>query len=712
MIYYVSNSQELFNLPNITKISVEESIKLITAWKVVQFDTETTGLDCRLDKLVLIQFGNKKAGIQIVIDATTIDILLYKDLLENKLLIGQNLKFDLQWLYNFKIIPLKVYDTMIVEQLLYLGFDFMNKKAAEYLPVGLAAILKRRLNIDMDKSVRHTFINDSTITDTKIIYAAKDVEYLEDIEISQLKELNEKGSIKAAQLECNFVPVIAYMEWCGIKLDTNKWKLKMQKDLRNYQEASKALDNFVIANPKLQEFVFIDRQGDLFEGFNTAPQCSIQWTSSAQVIKVAKTLGFNTTVTDKKTNKNKDSVIEKLLKKQKGICDEFLKLYFGKGEEGDEDYYPGHQGSHKVVTSFGQGHLNSINPKTNRIHTIYNQLGADTGRMSCGSKGDNNDSIAKVRGFPTHPTAKQKADGLGCPYPNMQQLPSDELTRACFISEPNNMWVSCDYSAIESRLGADIYQEKAMIEEFLHGSGDIHSLVAKMIFPELKDVLIKTIKKLYKHLRSKAKPVEFSQQFGGSPIAIQNAMGCTLEEAILYAEGYNKGFPGIAKFKIKGAKEVRSKGYVLLNPITGHKTYWWDWKIWKERQKSYTHSFWEDYKINHKGNKEDPVCQMVSFDAKVASKWDRKALNSVTQGTGAIILKESQIDVFNWVVQGGNFGIILLNNLTHDEANWEYPKEIIEFPKILKSYMEKTAAKYCKSLPIPADAEISDHWVH
>ena len=90
MIYYVSNSQELFNLPNVTKISVEDSIKLITAWKVVQFDTETTGLDCRLDKLVLIQFGNKKAGIQIVIDATTIDILLYKDLLENKLLIGQN----------------------------------------------------------------------------------------------------------------------------------------------------------------------------------------------------------------------------------------------------------------------------------------------------------------------------------------------------------------------------------------------------------------------------------------------------------------------------------------------------------------------------------------------------------------------------------------------------------------------------------------------
>ena len=65
-----------------------------------------------------------------------------------------------------------------------------------------------------------------------------------------------------------------------------------------------------------------------------------------------------------------------------------------------------------------------------------------------------------------------------------------------------------------ARLGADIYNEPAMIEEFLHGSGDIHSLVAKMIFPELKDVSIKDIKKYHKHLRSKAKPVEFKFMTG------------------------------------------------------------------------------------------------------------------------------------------------------------------------------------------------------
>ena len=188
-------------------------------------------------------------------------------------------------------------------------------------------------------------------------------------------------------------------------------------------------------------------------------------------------------------------------------------------------------------------------------------------------------------------------------------------------------------------------------------------------------------------------------------------MGCTPEEAQGYADGYNNGFKGIAKFKIEGERNVKKLGYILLNPITGHKTYWWDWEEWKERQKSFTPEFWEDYRLNHKGTKDD-VAMKVSRHFKSASKWSRKALNSVTQGTGAIILKESQICVFNWVVDNGYFNKILLNNLTHDEANWEYPEEITEFPDILKKEMEKTAEKYCKSLPIPAASEIGTHWIH
>lgn len=166
------------------------------------------------------------------------------------------------------------------------------------------------------------------------------------------------------------------------------------------------------------------------------PKCTILWSSSEQVVKFAKFLGFNTKVQDKETGEDKDSVMEKHLKKQKGINDEFLKLYFGKGEPGDEDYYPGYSGSFKVVSSFGQGHLDAINPITNRIHTIYKQLGATSGRMSCGSQ-ECNDELAKLK----HLSPKD------CTYPNMQQLPSDEETRACFTAPCGYLWSSCDFSA-------------------------------------------------------------------------------------------------------------------------------------------------------------------------------------------------------------------------------------------------------------------------
>ena len=722
MIYLVTGQKELFENPEYEVISVEESLKLLDTFSMVQFDTETKGKDCHIGTLLCAQFGNKTKDIQIVVDCLTIDIRNYKKILENKFIIGQNLKFDLQWLYNYDIVPRKVYDTMIVEQLLYLGFpsivklkdldsrynmyeECRDKEGKPYykLSYALNAIARRRLNINLDKSVRGEIIWRGL--DTRVIkYAAADVMYLEDIMWSQVKDCKAKGCLKGAQLECDFVPVIAYLEWSGIKLDESLWKRKMNKDLKHLEEAKEALNKFVLNHPVLKSsFTHIEPPG-LFEEYNhTEPIVDILWTSSSQVIKVAKTLGFDTKVQNKK-GEDTESVIEKHLKKQKGICDEFLTLYFGKGEEGDEDYFAGHQGSAKVVSSFGQGHLDAINPKTGRIHTIYKQLGADTGRMSSGSKEPNED-LAKFKGLPSK----------CCKYPNMQQLPSDAETRACFVSEKGNKWISCDYSAIESRLGADIYKEKSMIDEFLYGSGDLHSLTAWMVFNKecraLGCTSVADVKKKAPHWRTKAKPIEFSQQFGGSEFAIQNAMGCSIKEATEFRDSYAKGFPGIAKFKQEGSKNVRTKGYVVLCPTTGHKTYWWDNDLWKERQASFTKDFWENYSINHKGTGDD-IAQMVSTHFKAASKWDRKSLNSPTQGLGAIILKESQIRIFNWIVDNGYFSKILLCNLTHDECNWEYPEALVEFPKIVQNNMEETAAKYCKSLPIPAEPTVSDHWIH
>ena len=97
MIYLVTSQQSLFTDPLYVHISVEESLNMMENWKSVQFDTETNGRDAHVNDILMAQFGDYFGKIQIVVDCSTISILNYKEVLENKLVVGQNLKFDLQY---------------------------------------------------------------------------------------------------------------------------------------------------------------------------------------------------------------------------------------------------------------------------------------------------------------------------------------------------------------------------------------------------------------------------------------------------------------------------------------------------------------------------------------------------------------------------------------------------------------------------------------
>lgn len=619
MIYLVSKQQIIDSFTDdIKQMSVEESLEYLSKQKVLQFDSETSGRDARICKLLCMQFGDSN-GNQIVVDTTTVSPLLYKEILEEKFIVGHNLKFDIQFLYNYSIIPRRVYDTMIVEQFLYLGYP----KKGEYggIGFGLKEVADRRLHINIDKTVRGEIIWRGL--DLKVIkYAAGDVMYLQDIMVSQLKDLAKIPNAKiGARLECDTVPAMAYLEWCGIKLDVDKWKQKMKKDKENLKLSEQALNKFVEEDARLKKFTKVNLQGDLFNGFDAKPHCTINWSSSAQVVKVAKALGFNTQTKDKKTGKDKDSVIEKVLSPQRGINDEFLKLYFGEGTEEDDNYFPGYQGSAKVVSSFGQGHINAINPITGRIHTVYRQLGADSGRMSSGSQ-QPNEELAKLKGL------KPK----DCTYPNMQQLPKNAQTRSCFIAEKGNLFCSCDYSAVEARIGAEVYNEHKLLDEFLYGSGDTHAAYAKAVFAkELEGIDTKDIKKKRPDLRSKVKSIEFAVQFGSDGTAVAPQLKIPVEEARNLVSNLLQGMTGLASFKKKGSTFVRNHGYVVIMAQTGHRTTWSDWEEWKKEQQSYNSDFWDDYKAHHKGTG-DKIAQEIRNHFRTASYWDRMALNLPTQG--------------------------------------------------------------------------------
>ena len=605
MIYLVTANQQLFKSDVYKTISVAESLETMKDWKMVQYDSETDGRDTHVNHVLCAQFGNKKANTQIVVDCSTVDIKLYKEILESKLIIGHNLKFDLQFLYNYNITPLNVYDSMIVEQMLYMGYP------SGQVSFSLKETAWRRLNVNIDKTVRGEIIWRG-LDERVVEYSAGDVLYLEDIMWSQIADCKAKECLVGAKVECDFVPSIAYMEWCGIKLDETKWKEKMKNDKVKLQESIKDLNSFVINTPSLSKFTFVDRQGDLFSGFNLEPQVKINWSSSKQVIEVAKILGFDTSVKDKKTGEDKDSVLEKHLSTQKGINDEFLKLYF--------DY----QEHAKVVSSFGQGHLDAINPNTGRLHTSFKQLGASSGRLSCGSNQPNTD-LAKLKGLPAK----------CCKYMNIQQLPADEPTRSAFVAPRGYKFVSADFSAEESRLGADIYQDKEFLKEFTEGSGDTHSMFAWIVYrKECEECGCKSVadvKNLAPKWRKKVKGYEFGWMFGAAAPTLAQTAGSTVEEAQEVIDKLEKGFSGVSSFAKKGSQFVRSHGYILINPITGHKMYWWDWNDWKERQKSFTQEFWEEYRTRHKGTG-DAVALEVRQHFQAAGKYDRLARNSVTQG--------------------------------------------------------------------------------
>ena len=95
-----------------------------------------------------------------------------------------------------------VYDTMIVEQLLYLGYP------SGQISYSLKEIAWRRLNVDLDKSIRGQIIWRG-LDEEVIKYAANDVVYLYDIMKSQIEDLKKQGLLVASKVECDFVPVIA-----------------------------------------------------------------------------------------------------------------------------------------------------------------------------------------------------------------------------------------------------------------------------------------------------------------------------------------------------------------------------------------------------------------------------------------------------------------------------------------------------------------------
>lgn len=469
-IFLVTNQKQLFDNDTYKVISVEESLRLLEPLSIVGLDSETTGLDPYTKELKLLQLGC--SDFQVVIDCTTVNILDYKDYLESsRLFVGWNLKFDLKWLFKYHIVPRRVYDGFLAEKLMWLGYP------PGFHSMSLKSAGERYLGIELDKTVRGQIIWKKELTNEIVEYSANDVRYLEQIMDAQRKELKEKELLIAIEYENRFVLPLSYCEFCGIKLDVAKWEEKMKKDKETLNTALSKLNSWVIEHfPNDKRFTYVNLQGSLFDGFNTDPVCTINWNSTKQVIPLFEELGFDLKVKDKETGETKKSVDAKVIKPQKHIST-IAPIYLE------------YRAAQKVVSTYGENFLEQINPVSGRLHTNYQQLGADTTRITSGGKDK----------------------GANIEYINFLNFPSDAETRACIVAEPGNRWISIDYSGQETYLMASIANDEAIIDELINGSGDIHSLTAYMSYSEIpRDTPIKDIKKLYHNLRQEAKGIEFA----------------------------------------------------------------------------------------------------------------------------------------------------------------------------------------------------------
>lgn len=704
MIYLVSQNQELFDNEVYKIISVEESLRLLDSLKVVGLDSETSSLRVHEGKLLSLQLGC--LDFQVVIDCTTVDILLYKDYLESdRLFVGHNLKFDLQWLYLYHIVPKKVYDTYLGEQILWNGYpiiitpdtyykikcdryefvpgDEKTKKKAHYLlSTSLKTISKLYLGIDRDKTIRGQIIWKG-IKDTAVIqYAAADVQYMESLMNKQLELLKANNQEKAIDLLNRFVMVVAYMEFCGVRIDQDKWKEKMKKDQEELEEALNKMNKWLIENDPNSPYIYKNLQGNLFSGFDTEPKVSLNWNSPKQVIPLFRKFGV--TVEIDKKGETKDSIDAKSLKPQSDKCS-LIPLYLKYKEQT------------KLVGTYGNNVLSQINRETGRLYTKYNVKGTDTFRISSGGKDGN------------------------IKYINMLNIPAEPFTRSCFIAEPGNKWISIDYKGQESFLMASIANDKAMIHELMEGEKDLHTLTAKIVYPEIpKDMSADEVKEKFHKLRADAKGYEFGFNYGGTAHTIMRNFGLTKARAEEIENLYMSGFSGLKKYQDWRRKDWKQKGYINLNPIFGFRANIYDYKYLVDLENKFDDPEYKAY--YHEMKSSDPNCDTVlerrNFYKRV-SESDRQSINYPIQHAGALCTITAAIIFFNTLRAKDWLFKVLITVMPYDEFNCEAPEEIAEeVADVLYKCMVKSGSYYCTRCKLDADisrekdGSLPTYWIH
>lgn len=182
----------------------------------------------------------------------------------------------------------------------------------------------------------------------------------------------------------------------------------------------------------------------------------------------------------------------------------------------------------KLVSTYAEG-LPRAADENGRIHSVFNQTGTATGRLSSAE-------------------------------PNLQNIPvrtaEGREFRKYFVPQSEDyVIIDADYSQIELRILAHIAGDETMINAFLSGE-DIHTMTASRVFgipPEA----------VSPEYRKRAKAINFGILYGMGEYSLSEDLEIPIAQAKKYIADYLEGFPKIKEY-LDGIKlEARKEGEVI-----------------------------------------------------------------------------------------------------------------------------------------------------
>lgn len=187
----------------------------------------------------------------------------------------------------------------------------------------------------------------------------------------------------------------------------------------------------------------------------------------------------------------------------------------------------------KLRSTYIEGLLKEIHPKTGKVHTLFNQATTATGRLSSTE-------------------------------PNLQNIPirleEGRKIREAFIpSETGWYMLAADYSQIELRVLAHISRDESLIDAFRKGM-DIHTRTAMDVFGVTEEEVTPL-------MRRQAKAVNFGIVYGISDYGLSQNLNISRAEAHDFIERYFTVFSGVKRYMEEIVEQAKQDGYVttLLN---------------------------------------------------------------------------------------------------------------------------------------------------